>query len=153
MNRSELIRWVVVVGLAVAGSIARAQTPQTQTVQPTLGDQVRQQMMRPGVVPGGVLPSSAMPSGTMSLGATQGGTSLAMGGMFGSRVTPMMFLSVEDVRYYLASQLDRLQNKRLKVGDIKADDGAITADIVTVDNSLVQRLKVDRRTGIIKYED
>jgi hypothetical protein len=45
----------------------------------------------------------------------------------------------------------RLNNKRLKIGDLKSDDGTITADIVTVDNSLVQRLKVDRHTGAIEY--
>ena len=65
----------------------------------------------------------------------------------------MMFLSVEDVRYYLGSQLERLKNKRLKVGETSADDGTITADIVTVDNSLVQRLRIEPHTGIIKYED
>jgi hypothetical protein len=72
---------------------------------------------------------------------------LAQGGMsalFGSRVTPMMKLSTEDVRTYLTAQLDRLNNNRLKLGDIEADDEAITADIVTVDNSLVQRLKWTR---------
>jgi hypothetical protein len=76
-----------------------------------------------------------------------------MGAMFGSRVTPMMNLSAEDVRGYLTAQVERLNNKRLKVGDIKADDGSITADIVTVDNSLVQRLKVDRHTGSIEYQN
>ena len=76
-----------------------------------------------------------------------------MGALFGSRVTPTMNLSVDDVRGYLAVQLDRLNNKRLKVGDIKADDGAITADIVTIDNSLVQRLKVNRHTGTIEYQN
>jgi hypothetical protein len=85
----------------------------------------------------------------MGPGMMQGG----MGAMFGSRVTPMMNLSAEDVRGYLTEQLDRLNNKRLKVGDIKADDGSITADIVTVDNSLVQRLKVDRHTGSIEYQN
>ena len=65
----------------------------------------------------------------------------------------MMNLSPEDVRGYLGAQLDRLDNKRLKIGDIKADDGSITADIVTVDNSLVQRLKVDQHTGIIEYQN
>ena len=34
-----------------------------------------------------------------------------------------------------------------------ADGGTITADIVTVDNSLVQRLKVDQRTGTIEYQN
>jgi hypothetical protein len=82
-------------------------------------------------------------------GMMQGGT----GGWFGWRVTPMMNLSVEDVRGYLAVQLDRLNNKRLKIGDIKSDDGNVTADIVTIDNSLVQRLKVDRHTGTIEYQN
>ena len=76
-----------------------------------------------------------------------------MGALLGSRVTPIMNLSTEDVRSYLTTQLDGLNNKRLKVGDIKAEDGTITADIVTLDNSLVQRLKVDRHTGIIEYQN
>lgn len=75
------------------------------------------------------------------------------GSLFGTRVTPMMNLSVEDVRSYLAGQIQRLNNKRLKVGEVKAEEATITADIVTVDNSLVQRLKVDRHTGAIEYQD
>ena len=47
-----------------------------------------------------------------------------MGALFGARVTPMMNLSAEDVRGYLTTQLERLNNKRLKIGDIKEDDGA-----------------------------
>ena len=94
-----------------------------------------------------------MGKGMMGAGMMQGGMGPGTGALFGSRVTPMMNLSVEDVRGYLAVQLDRLNNKRLKVGDIKADDGTITADIVTVDNSLVQRLKVDRHTGAIEYQN
>jgi hypothetical protein len=39
-------------------------------------------------------------------------------------------------------------NQRLKVGDVKEKDaGLITVDVVTKDNSLVQRFVVDRRTG------
>jgi hypothetical protein len=34
----------------------------------------------------------------------------------------------------------RINNKRLKLGNITADGATITADIVTVDNSLVQFL-------------
>jgi hypothetical protein len=74
-----------------------------------------------------------------------------MGAVFGSRVVPVMNLSLDDVRGYLAMRLERLNNKRLKLGDLKSDDGTITADIVTVDNSLVQQLRVDRRTGAIDY--
>ena len=76
-----------------------------------------------------------------------------MGALFGSRVTPVMNLSLEDVRGYLGLQLQRLNNKRLKIGDLKSDDGTITADVVTVDNSLVQRVKIDRHTGVIQYEN
>jgi hypothetical protein len=85
-------------------------------------------------------------------GTMQGGLSSGTGGLFGSHVTPVMNLSVDDVRGYLALKLERLNNKRLKVGNIKSDDGTITADIVTIDNSLVQRLKVNRHTGAIEYE-
>ena len=87
----------------------------------------------------------------MGSGMTGGGT--GMGALFGSRVVPMMNLSVDDVRGYLTAQLDHLGNKRLKIGDIKADGGSITAEIVTADNSLVQRMKVDRSTGNIDYEN
>jgi len=74
-------------------------------------------------------------------------------GLFGGRVRPVMNLAAEDVRSYLDSQLERLNNKRLKVGSINVEDNIITAEVVTLDNSLVQRLKVDRHTGRIQYVD
>jgi len=67
-----------------------------------------------------------MMQGGMGSGMMQGGMGSGGGGIFGSRV---------------------------KVGDIKSEDGTITADIVTIDNSLVQRLKVDRHTGAIEYQN
>ncbi len=100
--------------------------------------------------------------GRMGYGMMQGSVDCARTGgrmgfgkrtLFGSRVVPTMNLSVDDVRNYLSLRLDRLNNKRLKLGEVKADDRTITADVVTVDNSLVQRLKVDRHTGDIDYED
>jgi hypothetical protein len=101
----------------------------------------------------GMMCSGMMGSGMMGSGTPQGGARPGMGGLFGSRVRPQMNLSTEDVRGYLSSRLERLHNKRLKVGELKSEDGTITADIVTVDNSLVQRLKVDRHTGAIQYEN
>lgn len=109
-------------------------------MQGRMGSGMMCPMMRSGMMQGGGM----MRSGMMGHG---------MSSLFGSRVKPVMNLSVDDVRAYLASQLDRLDNKRLKLGDIKAGDGTITAEIVTVDNSLVQRLKVDRHTGAITYEN
>ncbi|MGE5163822.1 MAG: hypothetical protein ACM3IH_07325 [Sphingobacteriales bacterium] len=76
-----------------------------------------------------------------------------MNSLFGSRVVPTMNLSADDVRGYLTARLDRLGNKRLKIGNVNAEGGSITAEIVTVDNSLVQRMKVDRSTGNIEYEN
>lgn len=112
-------------------------------------------MMRGGMGQGMMCP---MMSGMMQAGMGQGMMGQGMmgggrGGMFGSRVTPMMNLSVDDVRSHLGVQLNRLNNKRLKIGTVSADDGTISAEIVTVDNSLVQRLKVDRHTGTIAYEN
>jgi len=72
----------------------------------------------------------------MGSGMMQSGSRSGMGALFGSRVTPIMNLSPEDVRGYLGLQLQLLNNKRLKIGDLKSDDGTITADVVTVDNSL-----------------
>lgn len=97
-------------------------------------------IMRFGIIQGGMMGHEMM-----ELGMIRG----RMGTLFGSRVTPVMNLSVDDVRGYLAPQLERLDNKRLKIGNINSGDGTITAEIVTVDNSLVQRLKVDRHTGAI----
>jgi hypothetical protein len=94
----------------------------------------------------GMMMSPGMGSGMMGGDGRSG-----MSTLFGSRVRPVMNLSVDDVRGYLAMRLERLNNKRLKIGDLKSDDGTITADIVTVDNSLVQQLKVDRHTGAIDY--
>jgi hypothetical protein len=108
--------------------------------------------MGPGTMQGGMGPGMSgmcpMMEGGMGPGMMHG-----MGALFGSHVTPIMNLTVEDVRGYLDAQLDGLNNKRLKVGDVKSDEGNITADIVTIDNSLVQRLTVNRHTGEIAYEN
>jgi len=42
-------------------------------------------------------------------------------------------------------------NPRLKVGEVKQKDiDTITADVVTKDNSLVQRFAIDRHTGLVQ---
>jgi len=106
-------------------------------------------MHRHGMMQGGMGQGMMMGRGMMQRGMMQRG----MGSMFGRRVVRLQNLSVEDVRRYFAFRLERMGNKRLKVGEVKATNGTITADIVTVDNSLVQRLEVDRRTGAITYKN
>jgi len=134
-------------------------TTQPPEGAPTMGGMMGQGMMgssqtqQTGQPMMGGCPMMGGMMGQGMIGMMQGGMGPGKGGIFGSRVTPMMSLSVEDVRGYLSVQLDNLNNKRLKIGDIKAEDGTITADIITVDNSLVQRLKVDRHTGAIEYQN
>lgn len=108
--------------------------------------------MRSGMMGSGTTSSAMMGARMMGSGMMQS----VRGGMdtlFGTRVERMLNLTADDVRSYLAFRLEQLKNKRLKVGDTKVEDGAVIADIVTLDNSLVQRLKVDRHTGAIDYQD
>ena len=162
MTLRRSIRLAIVAAALFAGSTALAETPGEsadhsahhpgqQAEQPTPETKSNPQMMG-GCPMMGKMGQGMMGQGMMS-GKTQDDTTLGMAALFGSRVTPMMNLSADEVRTYLAAQLERLGNKRLKVGDIMPDDGTITADIVTIDDSLVQRLKVDRHTGAIEYQN
>ncbi len=57
-------------------------------------------------------------------------------------------LTVEKVKSILEGRLAWHGNDRLKVGKVAdKDDKTITAEIVTVDNSLVQTLTIDKATG------
>ncbi len=57
-------------------------------------------------------------------------------------------LSTDNVKNYFEGWLAWQGNPRLKVGDVKEKDAdTIVADIVTKDNSLVQRFVVNRRNG------
>jgi len=81
------------------------------------------------------------------------------GGMMGPgmMMSPMMVmgqqsanLTVDDVKGNLERWLAWQGNARLKIGSVSEKDQAtITAEIVTLDNSLVQKFDVDRRTGMM----
>lgn len=120
------------------------QGPKDQGMQEDMGSNMMCPMMGSSMMQGRMTGSEMMGSGMMRSG---------MNALFGSRVRPVMNLSVDDVRGYLTAKLEHLNNKRLKLGDINSAGATITADIVTVDNSLVQRLKVDRHSGAITYEE
>lgn len=63
-------------------------------------------------------------------------------------------LSIDDVKSQLERWIARQDNPRLKVGEVKEKDAdTITGDIVTKDNSLVQRFIVDRRTGVYRRDE
>ncbi len=108
-------------------------------------------MMRHGMMHGGQ--GGMKGHGMMRHGMMRGDRGGKMGhGMmgqgFGGRVVPSTHLSTDDVRHFLEHRLARRGNKRLKVGEVKEEGkDSIIADIVTADDSLAERLKVDRHSG------
>jgi hypothetical protein len=57
-------------------------------------------------------------------------------------------LSVDDVRNVLDQRLQWMGNPNLKVGNVaEKDKDTIIAEIVTKDDSLVERYEIDRKTG------
>lgn len=63
-------------------------------------------------------------------------------------------LTTDNVKDFFERLIAGQGNKRLKVGDVKEKDAdTIVADIVTKDNSLVQRFAVDRHNGFYKPEE
>lgn len=63
-------------------------------------------------------------------------------------------LSVDDVKARVERWLAIRGNSRLKIGEVKEKDAdTITADVVTKDNSLVQRFIVDRHSGAFRQDN
>ena len=64
---------------------------------------------------------------------------------------PARNLTTNDVKDYVQHWIDWTGNRHIKVGEVvEKDQRTITADIVTEDKkSLVQRLTIDRRTGMM----
>jgi hypothetical protein len=99
-------------------------------------------------------------SGKMG-GATGGmGQGMMGGGMGPMGPCPMMMartdkdFSAEQVRDILEGHIAWTGNKRLKVGSVEQkDEESYVAEIVTVDDSLVQRLEVNRSTGAMQPID
>jgi hypothetical protein len=105
--------------------------------------------------------------GTMAPGATMCPMMQMMGGMrAGGGMSPMTGghamlygmpagaqeeMTPERVRAFLAQRIAAHGNPRLKLGEIAtAGDGSITAEIVTVDGSLVQKLAFNRYPGLFR---
>jgi hypothetical protein len=60
-------------------------------------------------------------------------------------------MTEDRVRTFLEESLARHGNARLKIGEIAtAEDGSITAEILTVDGSLVQKLAFNRYPGLFR---
>ncbi len=126
-------------GIALPAKDASAQ--QTRGQMPMMG-QDQMPMMRHGMMRHGMMRHGMMGQG-------MGGQGKMAPGM-GPWVVPIKHLSTDEVRHFLEHRLDGQGYKRLKVGSVEEkDNGTISAEIVTVEGSLVQRLEVDRHTGLI----
>ncbi len=63
-------------------------------------------------------------------------------------------LTTDDVKSRMERWLTWQANPRLKLGEVKEKDAdTITAEIVTKDNSVVQRFIVDRHTGLTRPDN
>jgi len=67
---------------------------------------------------------------------------------YGQRASLARPLTVDDVRANFEQHLQWRGNDRLKVGAVtEQDDKTIIAEIVTVDDSLVRKIQIDKATG------
>src|SRR5665213_3608749 len=72
----------------------------------------------------------------------------------GNQTNQTLNLTTDEVKSRMERWLARRDNPRLKVGEVKEKDAdTITADIVTKDNSLIQRFIVDRHTGFVRQDN
>lgn len=100
------------------------------------------EMMRQGPAPGTMMGQDPASGRMMRRGAMDWDAGV---------VTPIQHLSTDDVRHYFEHRLEVVGNDRLMLGEVtQADEDTITVDIVTVDNSLVDRLEVDPHSGRIE---
>lgn len=63
---------------------------------------------------------------------------------------PQKPMQEKDAREVLENYLSSTRNPNLKLGDIKDTGDVFEAEILTKDNSLVDRVLVDKRTGWIR---
>jgi hypothetical protein len=133
--------------------------PGDSTGQPgMMGRNMLGRNMMDGSMMGGDMMADMMRGGMMMqmMGAMQSGAALhdMMAGhhlALGLPVGTPEEMTPERVRTFLEERLARLGNPRLKLGEIvTAEDGSITAEIVTVEGSLVQKLAFNRYPGLVR---
>lgn len=108
-------------------------------------------MMGPAMMGGGYGPGAGMMGAGMGpamMGYGQGNANTPCPGYTNANAEP---LSLEDAQTAVQQRLTWMGNDRLKMGKVEAKgDSAYTAEIVTKDNSLVETVEIDRKTGFIR---
>jgi len=105
-------------------------------------------MMGPGAGYGGMMGPGAGYGGMMGPGHGFGNAAGPGFGPCGQAAAAGEDIDVDGVTARMERWLAVQNNDRLKLGKVvEVDDDTITAEIVTVDGSLVQKLAIDRHTG------
>ncbi|PZX41932.1 hypothetical protein LY56_02223 [Roseinatronobacter thiooxidans] len=97
-----------------------------------------------------------MPMGRMMRGqhGAMGGHGLGPDALYGMPQGAVTEMTPARVAAFLSHLLERHANPRLELGEVaEAEDGSITAEIVTIDGSLVQRLSFNRYPGLFRQID
>ena len=121
-------------------------------------------MMGPGTMGPGTMGPDTMGPGMMSHGMMMHGPGYGAGMMHGpgygmrgpgwTRNQGDFNISADDAKKNFELWLAMRGNSRLKVGEVKEmDNDTVTVDIVTRDNSLVQRFQVNRHIGRFEPEE
>ena len=125
------------------------------------GQGMTQDGMTPGMSAQGQMPMAGMmmcPMMQMMMGGRAGmgmpGMMTGPGILYGMPYGTPEEMTVERVRTLLEQDLTQHGNPRLKLGEVAtAADGSITAEIITVDGSLVQKLVFNRYPGLVRQVD
>ena len=111
------------------------------------------QGMGPGMIGPGMLGTGAMGQGMapgMVMGPGVMGPGMSMMGL-GIMQPLAKDLTAADVLHMIEHQLAWQRNPNLKAGKVEEkDQDIITAEVVTQEGSLVQRLELDRHTGLMR---
>ena len=130
-------------------------------MMPMMGPGMGPGMMGPGMMGPGMMGPCGQMMGGQGMGPGMMGQGMGPGmmgpgmmgqGMQGAMRQPLPTdLSADQVSHMLEHHLAWQGNPNLKLGTVEETDGdTITAEIVTQDGALVQRLAVDRHTGTMQ---
>jgi hypothetical protein len=155
MKRSLIaLATVATLGLTALGATVTLADPGDGPARPGWGPGMMAGGYGPGMM-GGNAPGAGMMG--MMMG---GGYGPAMMGAAGTNVPcPGLAaatanaepLTLDSAQKVVQQRLTWMGNDRLKVGKVEAKgDAAFTAEIVTLDNSLVEKLEIDAKTGFIR---
>ncbi len=102
----------------------------------------------PGMMGGGMMGPGMMGGGMMGRGMGPGMMGPGYGPQYGPQYQqPQEPIEEKDARGILENYLNSMRNPNLKLGKIKDVGNTFEAEILTKDNSLVDIILVDKRTG------